>query len=291
MSLIIKVAIAIVGILVVLAAIGWLGLQVKPKPFPAYPERTPPLNTVELPGDLPVPVARYYKTIMKDQIPVIESAVISGRGKLRVFGLRFPSRFRFIHIAGQGYRHYIEATIFGYPVMKVNEWYLDGTACMELPVGVIENEPKIDMAANLALWGESVFWLPSILITDPRVRWEAIDDTTARLIVPFDGVHPERSRRTQGRPFSEEEDTFAVTFDPQTGLIHTMEAMRYREATDEAKIPWRSEPLGWQTFHGIEIPSPAALTWLDEGTPWSVWTIEDVVYNVEVSEYIKARGL
>ena len=51
---------------------------------------------------------------------------------------------------------YIEATIFGYPVMKVNEWYLDSKARMELPVGVIENEPKIDMAANLALWGESV---------------------------------------------------------------------------------------------------------------------------------------
>ena len=71
--------------------------------------------------------------------------------------------------------------------MKVNEWYLDGKARMELPVGVIENEPKIDMAANLALWGEAI-WLPSILITDPRVRWEAIDDTTARLIVPFDSA-------------------------------------------------------------------------------------------------------
>jgi len=274
MNLVVKVVITLIGLLAVLVAIGWLGLQVQPKLFPAYPEQTPALNTVELPADSPAPVARYYKTIIGDQVPVIESVVISGRGKLRVFGLRFPARFRFTHIAGQGYRHYIEATIFGYPVMKVNEWYLDGKARMELPVGVIENEPKIDMGANLALWGESVFWLPSILVTDPRVCWEAIDDTTARLIVPF----------------GEEEDTFTVTFDPQTGLIRAMEAMRYREATDETKIPWRNEPLGWQTFHGIEIPSPATLTWLDEGTPWSVWTIEDVVYNVDVSEYIRAKG-
>ena len=269
-----KIVLIVLGTIIVLTVAGWLGLQVKPKPFPTYPERTPALNTVELPADLPAPVTRYYETIMGDQIPVIESAVITGRGKLRVFGLSFPSRFRFTHIAGQGYRHYIEATIFGYPVMKVNEWYLDGKARMELPVGVIENEPKIDMAANLALWAESV-WLPSILVTDPRVRWEAIDDITARLVVPF----------------GQEEDTFTVTFDPQTGLICTMEAMRYREATDEAKIPWRNEPLGWQTFHGIKIPSPAAVTWLDEGTPWSVWTIEDVVYNADVSEYIKASGL
>jgi hypothetical protein len=239
------------------------------------------LKTVELSADLPAPVARYYETIIGDQIPIIESAVITGRAKLRLFGLRFPARFRFTHIAGQDYRHYIEATIFGYPVMKVNEYYLEGNARMELPVGVIENEPKVDMAANLGLWGESV-WLPSIFVTDPRVRWEAIDDTTARLVVPFDFA--------QDRPFGEEEDTFTVSFDPQTGLIRMLEAMRYREATDEAKIPWRNEPLGWQTFHGIKIPSPASVTWLDEGTAWSVWTIEDVAYNVDVSEYIGARG-
>ncbi len=273
MNLVIKVGIALIGILVALVGLGWLGLQVKPKPFPAYQEQTPALKAVELPADLPAPVARYYRAIIGERVPVIESAVISGRGRLRIKGITFPARFRFTHIAGQGYRHYIEATIFGYPLMKVNEWYLDGQARMELPVGVIENEPKIDMAANLSLWGEAV-WLPSIFVTDPRVRWEAVDDTTARLIVPFDGG----------------EDTFTVTFDPQTGLIRAMEAMRYREATDEAKIPWRNEPLGWQSFHGVMIPSPAATTWLDEGTPWAVWTIEDVVYNVDVSEYIKARG-
>ncbi len=255
-------------------AIGWLGLQMKPKPFPTYPAQTPPLDTVELPAWLPPPVSRFYKKIIGDRIPVIESAVVTMRGKLRFRGVSLPSRLRFIHTAGQDYRHYIEATVFGYPVLKVNEYYLDGNARMELPIGVIENEPKVDMAANLGLWGESV-WLPSIFVTDPRVRWEAIDDSTARLVVPFGG----------------EEDTFTVTFDSQTGLIRAMEAMRWREATDEAKIPWRLEPLSWETFHGIMIPSRAAATWLDEGTPWLVVTIDNVAYNVDVSEYIKAKGL
>ena len=102
---------------------------------------------------------------------MIKSVVITGRGSLRFRGISFPARLRFTHDAGQGYRHYIETTIFGYPLMKVNEWYLDGKSRMELPVGVIESEPKVDMAANLGLWGESV-WLPSIFVTDPRVRWE-----------------------------------------------------------------------------------------------------------------------
>ena len=277
-----KVIVALTSIPVVLAALCWLGLQVRPRPFPAYPERTPPLKTVDLPADLPPPVERYYEAIVGHQVPVIESAVISGRGRLRVKGITFPARFRFTHIAGQGYRHHIEATFFGYPLLKVNEWYLEGRARMELPFGVIENEPKIDMAANLGLWGEAI-WLPSILVTDPRVSWEAVNESTARLVVPFDAA--------QGAPSGEEkEDTLVVTFDPQTGLIRRLEAMRYREATDEAQIPWRNEPLGWQTFHGITVPSPAATTWLDEGTPWAVWTVEDIAYNVDVSDYIGGRG-
>jgi hypothetical protein len=273
MSFIAKAIMWSIGVLVVLAGIGWLGLQVQPRPFPTYPEQTSAFETIGLPADLPVPVARYYQIVIGDRVPVIESAVITGRGRLRIKGITFPARFRFTHIAGQGYRHYIEATFFGYPVMRVNEWYLDGQARMELPFGVIESEPRIDMAANLSLWGEAV-WLPSILVTDPRVRWEALDDATARLVVPY----------------GEEEDSFTVTFEPQTGLIRAMEAMRYREATDEAKIPWRNEPLGWREFHGITVPSPAATTWLDEGTPWAVWTVEEVVYNVDVSEYIRASG-
>jgi hypothetical protein len=45
---------------------------------------------------------------------------------LLAFGVSLPGRFRFIHDAGKDYRHYIEVTLFGFPIMKVNEFYLDG---------------------------------------------------------------------------------------------------------------------------------------------------------------------
>jgi hypothetical protein len=273
MSIIAIVVASVLGLVLILAFLGWLGLRVKPSPFSPYPEQTPNLSTVELPADLPAPVSRFYRTILGEQIPVIKSAVITGRGSLRFRGITFPARLRFTHNAGQGYRHYIEATIFGFPLMKVNECYLDGKARMELPVGVIENEPKVDMAANLGLWGESV-WLPSIFVTDPRVRWEPKDDTMARLVVPF----------------GEEEDSFTVTFDAGTGLIQSMEALRYREATDEARIPWLLEALEWETSHGVRIPSLSSVTWQDEGTPWLVVEVEEVVFNVNIEEYIRAKG-
>jgi hypothetical protein len=265
---------AIISLIILVPLLLVLGLRVQPRPFAAFPEQAQELGSVPLPAGLPAPVARYYRAIAGEKVPLIETAVITGRGTLRFMGITFPARLRFTHDAGQGYRHYIEATIFGRPLMKVNERYLDGQARMELPVGTVENEPKVDMAANLGLWGESI-WLPSIFVTDPRARWEAIDDTSARLIVPFE----------------DGEDTFTVFFDPETGLIRRMEALRYKEAVDTEKTLWQLDTLAWEEFHGLLIPSRSSVTWADEGGPWLVIDVEDVIYNVDIQTYIRTKGL
>lgn len=251
-----------------------LGLRTLPAPFTVYPEQTRSLPTTRLPDNLPSPVLRFYETIVGDDIPVIETAVLTGQASLRLNGVTFPSRLRFTHNAGQGYRHYIEVTIFGFPLLTVEETYLDDKARLALPFGVIENEPKIDMSANLALWGEAV-WFPSIYLTDPRVQWEMIDNSTARLTIPF----------------RDSEDTFTLTFDPESGLLTKMKAFRWRDKSDKEKIGWVIEPLNWTIFNDIMIPSVASVAWEDEETPWLVMTIQEVTYNADVSRYISASGL
>ena len=269
-----KVVIGIGIGIIVLVVVGWIGLQIDPRPFAPYPGQTPALDTVPLPDGLPEPVERFYWALYGDQVPVIESAILTGRATMRVGGIPFPARFRFTHVAGQAYRHYIEATWFGLPILKVNERYLDGKGRMELPFGTIEGEPKIDESANLGLWVESI-WLPSIWVTDPRVRWEPVDEHTALLRVPFGD--------TQG--------TFVTRFDPQTGLLDTMEAMRYREAGDERRTLWINQNLEWGDLGGILTARVGASTWFDQGRPWAVFRVEEVIYNVDVDAYIRARGL
>jgi hypothetical protein len=270
-----KILLIIICILTALIFFGWLGFQVKPKSFEPYPENTPELKTVPLPADLPMPVKRFYKTVYGDEVPVIDTVVIKGRATISPFGMKMPARFIFVHNAGRDYRHYIEATWFGLPIMKVNESYVDGNSLFEVPiVGTLENDPSTSQAANLAVWAEAT-WFPTIWITDPRVRWEPIDDYTALLYVPY----------------KDQEENFVMRFNPDTGLLDSMEAMRFRESGDQAKkILWITRSEKGRTIEGTKLSAVGSATWLDQGIPWAVFTLEEVKYNVDISEYIQQKG-
>lgn len=265
----------VLAVLVVVLAVGWLGFQVTPRPFPGYPEESHQPETMALPTGLPAPVERCFRTMYGDAVPVVDSVVITGRGRIKPVGLWMPARYRFTHDAGRGYRHYIEVTWFGLPVMKVNERYVDGQALMELP-WVTDEGPKLEQAANIGMWAELSSAAPAVLVTDPRVRWEPVDDDTAVLVVPLGDSAT---------------DTFIVRFNPETGLIASLEAMRYRDSKSEDKVLWIAAGEGESTIGPAGTLAVGSATWLDQGGPWAYFETEDLRFNVDVSEYIRARGL
>lgn len=254
-KMLVRALIALIGVLVLLIAVVWLGLQIEPAPFAAIAQAQPPLETIPLPGGLPKPVERFYLEKYGENVPVIKSAVITGRGTMRLNGVLVPWRWRFTHEAGQNYRHYIEVTFFGQPFMKINEYYVGGRERMEMPWGVDENNPKLDQGGVLGMWAESIQWLPAILVTDPRVHWEPLDDETAILVTPF----------------GQQQERFLVRFDPSNGKINYWEVMRYRNGAGD-KVLW---------ING---------TWFDEGSPWAVFNAEQVTYNTDVDVSVAAKG-
>jgi hypothetical protein len=269
---------AVGAIIVAVLAIGYLGFQVKPAPFASYPETSKQAaRKIGLPSDLPGPVDVYFRHAYGNEIPVVSSVVITGRGRIRPFGLWMPARFRFTHDAGKGYRHYIEATWFGLAIMKVNESFLDGTGVMAMPWGE-SGGPEIEQAMNVSLWAELSSSAPSVFLTDERVEWEPVDEETALLKVP----------RATGDARG---DTFVVRFSPDGTRIDSMEAMRFKAVGDQRKVLWMASSVGEKTIGHAASPAVGAATWVDVGKPWAYFEAEDIRYDVDVRDYIKTRGL
>jgi hypothetical protein len=243
------------GALAALLGLGWVGLQIQPAPFAAMPPPAAPPETSSIPAGLPAPVERYYRVTYSERVPVITSGVISGRGKMAPFGVSLPARFRFIHEAGRNFRAYFELTVFGLPVIKANEHYVDGKFRQELPFGVEEGEPKNDHSAAVRMWAEWVFWLPAMLLHDPEVRWEPIDDTMALLLVPV-GTAQER---------------LVVRFDPATGKVQYVEGMKYRTPADTTRTLWINA------------------VWFGD-KPWATLKVEDMAFNVPVDTSLATKG-
>jgi Family of unknown function (DUF6544) len=265
----------VLALFVILFVFLWLGLRVQPKPFTTPVLQQAETTEMSLQDGLPAPVERFYRIVYGEKIPVIESVVISGRGRIRPFGIWLPARFVFVHTAGRDYRHYIESTFFGQPFLKVNEGYVDEKSFFESPMGTYYDDPNTNQGANLALWAEGG-WFPSLWVTDARARWEPVDEHTALLYVPYE----------------DSQETFVVRFNPQSGLVDLMEAMRYREAGQgKRKILWITNPLSGKLISGTPLSAVGAATWLDQGKPWAIFNLEEVRYNLDVSEYILKRGV
>ncbi len=262
----------ILAVLTGMLLVAWLGLQVQPRPLPPFSGRAAQAEFTAVPGDLPAPVSRFYDRVYGEEMPQISSMVISGRGTMRINGITMPVRWRFSHQSGKNYRHYIETTWFGFPLLRVNEWYLSGTGRLELPFGISEGR-QVDQGANLGLWSETL-WASSVWLTDPRIIWGKVDENTATLTVPY-------RDKTQ---------TFIVRFEPESGLVRFMESMRYKGEGSQVKTLWINEARAWLPLDGGLQPVDVALTWYDEGTPWAKLQVEEVIYNADLTEYIKQDG-
>jgi hypothetical protein len=212
-----------------------------------------------MPQGLPAPVERFYRLTYGEQIPVTKTAVMSGRGRIRLGGVAFPMRCRFMHESARNFRSYFEVTLFGQPIMKVNEHYRDGKFRQALPFGVEEGQPKNDHSAALRMWAEWVLWAPAMLLADPDVQWKPVDAGTALLSVPVPTGGTSRREH------------LVVRFDEATGQVQYAEAMKYKHPTDPTKTLWVNA------------------IWLGD-TPWFDFTIEDKVYNAPVDTSLSQAG-
>jgi hypothetical protein len=274
MRMLFRIVAVIVFVAVLLLSVGWLGLQVKASPFPALtPGSTPRL--IPVPENLPPPVARFAQALFGDTIPDVQSAMVLGRAQLAPTGMPMPTRFRFSYDAARSsHYHDIQVTWFTLPFMRIHERNLEGHVTLDLSIlGRVDDTPKTNRAGIQGYWAEVLAWVPSIALTDPRVGWEGVDDTTARLLLP--GLDAEAA--------------LTVRFDAGTGLITEVETLRHQ--SEEQAEPWRwfNRVLDWDTVNGMRVAVRSQTQWREDA-PWATWEVEQVALNVDVTARLAQFG-
>lgn len=259
----------LLAVAAVLLTVVWAGFKVQPGPQEPYPERTRDLDTVTVPAVLPEPVYHYFNTAAGPEVPRTETAVAWGRAQLKLpdaeRGMWVPVRWKAEYVPGQAFVREMDVTWFGMKVLRAEDIYVDGRGSVIAAGRTLGAGPEVDQGANMTLWAEGI-WFPSILLTDPRVRWEVVDSRTARLLFPFET----------------EEDSMLCHFSPETGLLSEITALRYREPGGERE-PWRIQFTEWREYQGIKVPSQLWVTWEEQGQPWAHFTVEGLEYNVDLS--------
>ncbi len=269
-----KVLLWLAGGVTALLALGWIGLQVPARRWMPAVESVD-LGPVAQVEGLPRPVQRYLDTVGA-RIPRTDTAQVWGRARANFNGIWFPLRWNASYVAGEAFVRNMELTWFGIPFMRAQDLFHHGVAQVAVgsPVNQVSGGPKTAKSAMLSLLGEGV-WMPGVFTSMPGLRWEAVDDTHARLHVS--------SPDTGG-----EEETLEFTFDATTGLPVTALAQRYRTEEGE-RVPWQVDMGGWEMIEGVLMPAVVSVTWLDDGQAWSHWKVEAVRYNVDVQGELAAK--
>jgi hypothetical protein len=64
-----------------------------------------------------------------------------------------------------------------------------------------------------------------------------------------------------------------------------------RNSGDQAKkILWITPSEDGKNIDGTKLSAVGSASWLDQGIPWAVFTLEEMKYNVDVSKYIHQKG-
>ena len=128
------------------------------------------------------------------------------------------------------------------------EGHMLGTLAGTVAV-VDEKGPEIDQGTFLRLLGEGV-WFPSVFLEE-YVTWEAIDETSARLL---------------GRSGGEEVEA-TVHFDRDGALRRVVAQRYYSEGDGEARLEtWKGVHGGYEEVDGYMVPTESSAGWeLEEG--------------------------
>ncbi len=152
----------------------------------------PPVFTRSLVAALPEPARRYFLFVIKEGTPLHRVARIDMRGSFGLGTRDAPSYMQMSATQVLAAPHgFVWKMSGGSGFMRISgsdsggwtRFWLAGVA----PVARAGGTPDHRLSGFARYVSEAVFWTPAAVLPGPGVRWEAVDETTARVTITHDG--------------------------------------------------------------------------------------------------------
>jgi hypothetical protein len=229
-------------------------------------------------NELPDPVRRYFAVVLQEGQPWIRLATVRWCGAFRlVDDAHLDARWRVCRAnqvfttAPPGFLWDAQIRMAPFVATLIRDAYIGGRCSMQVAaLGLFrgarsQDGPELNASALQRYLGEAV-WFPTALLPSARLRWQPIDDRSARAVL------------TDGPTTVSMDFEFAASGE----IISTWTPGRYR-ATDGALT---STPFGgvyWRYAdrQGIRIPLEAEAYWTLGGRAVPYWrgTVDDIEYD------------
>ncbi len=208
-------------------------------------------DSKELEG-LPDPVQRYFQAVLKDGQPIVAAVNLSQQGLFNMSETKAKwspfTATQFVTTQRPGFDW--DARIQMAPGVSafVHDAYMLGEGSLHasllglFTVADVRGTPEAAQGELLRFFAE-MLWYPTALLPSQGVRWEAIDNTSARATV------------TDGATTV----SLVFRFNPE-GTIETMRAeARYRDKL--TAMPWSGRFWDYSTHDGMLIPLQGEVGW------------------------------
>jgi hypothetical protein len=208
-------------------------------------------DSKELEG-LPDPVQRYFQTVLKDGQSIVAAVDLSQQGLFNMSETKAKwspfTATQFVTTQRPGFDW--DARIQMAPGVSafVHDAYMLGAGSLHVSllglftVADVRGTPEAAQGELLRFFAEMP-WYPTALLPSQGVRWEAIDNTSARATV------------TDGATTV----SLVFRFNPE-GTIETMRAeARYRDKL--TTMPWSGRFWNYSTCNGMLIPLEGEVGW------------------------------
>lgn len=215
-------------------------------------------------ADLPVPVQRYFRHVLKPGQPYLRSVRLWHDGQFKT-----DLKKDWIAIRGE---EYFRADTPNYIWIGTTAWfsardqYVAGRGSLTvrllgtLPI-VQGSGPSFDQG-ELLRWLAETVWFPTSLLPGGWVTWSPVDDHSATLTVTDQGLTV----------------SCLMSFNENDELVRC-QAQRYRDETHLAT--WVCRLSDYRDWHGLRVPTQGGAAWVIDGEekPYARFVLRDIAYD------------